>query len=94
MNAHTVMGDALRARAASPTGLSPYGSSQSGIDYRDERRELRATVQAERLTATDLRGMALRASWALLGLCREAEAAGVDVSHWRKLAADIEGRAR
>lgn len=61
---------------------------------RDERRELRSRLLAEELKSIRLRGMALRAAWAMQGLCMEAEKAGVDASYWRELAESIEGRAR
>lgn len=49
---------------------------------------------AASLDAIRFRSMALRACWAMLGLCREAEQLGLDVTYWRDLAADIERRAK
>lgn len=57
------------------------------LDYRD-------VALAAQLEAIRNRAHALRLAWAMQGLCKRAEMAGVDVSYHRNLAAEIEGRLR
>jgi hypothetical protein len=86
-----------RVLAVAPAGaspLSPFGPSPqavssvpASIDYRDQ--HLDAQLRAERY-----RGHALRLAWAMQGLCNRAEAAGVDASYYRNLAAEVDGRLR
>lgn len=57
------------------------------IDYRD-------VALAAQLETIRNRAHALRLAWAMQGLCKRAESAGVDVGYYRDLAAEIDGRLR
>lgn len=72
----------------------PVSAVPAGTDFRELWREQGDKRLAAELVCSTLRMDALRLAWAMQGLCRRAEMAGVDVSYHRDLAAEIEGRLR
>jgi hypothetical protein len=68
--------------------------ADSPTDFRELWREQGDKRLAAELVCSSLRMDALRLAWAMQGLCKRAEMAGVDVSYHRALANEIDGRLR
>lgn len=66
---------------------APFRIEAPQLDYRD-------VALAAQLEAIRNRAHALRLAWAMQGLCKRAETAGIDATYYRDLAAEIDGRLR
>jgi hypothetical protein len=91
------MANASFGSTASPvlrTEPVPVSAVPAGTDFRSLWREQADRRQAAELVNISLRMDALSLAWAMQGLCKRAEIAGVDVAYYRDLAAEIDGRLR